>query len=1347
MNLYFPPYAVAYFISAAMAAVVMQIAWRRRTATGGRAMALLMLAVAEWSLAAALEAAADDISAKILWAKVEYLGIASSPTLYLLFALQYSQQDQWLTRRNRVLLWIMPVLTIFIAWTNDWHHLLWNSFTLNPNDHHLLIYGRGIWFWVAIAFGCLQVLIGAFTIANAILRFPHLYRRQALPLVVSSFVPLAGSLVYLSLNPIPGLDWAPITFALTGLILAWSIFRFQPLDLAPIARDVLIENLSDGVVVLDRQNRIVDINPAAQRILRQTRSIIGQPAKVVLSDWPDLARFRDMTEAHTEIVVGQDTRRVLDLRISPLLDRRAQLTGRLVVLRDITEEKQAQEKLRQLSRAVEQSPASVVITDTDGNIEYVNPKFTQLTGYSLEESLGQNPRILKSGETPPEGYKRMWDTIQSGGEWRGEFHNKKKNGELYWESAVISPITDAQGNITHFLAVKEDITGRKRIEQDEREQRALAEALRGIIGVLNSTLDLDQVLDRILTNIGRVVPHDAVNLMLIDPSTGLVEVALRWGYDERSQTQVLPTAGFSVMSVPNLIRMAETGRPTVVPDTRGSPYWVTLGELNWQRSYVGAPIHIKGQTVGFLNLDSATPGFFTESDAERLRAFADQAAIAIQNARLYAEAQQRAERMGLLNEMSIAINLSGELRAVLQAAVDGLARVLNVSQVGMALFDETRQHLAVMADHPAPGNASAVGVELPVEGNLSLQRVLSTQSPLAIEDAQHDPLTAHIREIMARQRVRSILIVPLVARNKVIGTLGCDVTESSRQFSPEEIELAQTVAALVTLRIEQARLFEAERIARQQAQQRALDLSGLYAIARGTSRSLALEDVLTQALSSALVSLGYEAGLIALAELGRSSSELRVVAERGLPAAMLKRLAQGSLAGTLIAHIYDQHEIILIDDLSQESSAALRAMVAKLEASDWQALVGIPLLQQEQSLGVMYLCSHHPRPTASQDLALLVGIGHQIATAVTNAQLFQATLNERSRLKALIESSRDGIILSALDGAISIINAPALQMLRLPGQPGDWLGTSLTAALSYLHDYASGFETVMTELERARTGDGPPAEGEAEVPPRVIRWQSLPVHVGTRPMGRLIVLRDMTEERAVERMREDMTHTMVHDLRNPLSSILMSVEFLIGGAMGELTSQQIDGLTITRRNTRRMMELVNSILDVSRLESGRMPIEPCALSVIDLIADAIRAQSALSSEKGIRLESSLPSALPFAWADASLIHRVMQNLIGNAVKFTPQGGLVSVAASLDKQAPQPMLLISVSDAGPGISPEIQGRLFQKFVTGREEGSGSGLGLAFCKLTIEAHGGRIWVDSILDHGTTFTFTLPVVSEAS
>jgi PAS domain S-box-containing protein len=148
---------------------------------------------------------------------------------------------------------------------------------------------------------------------------------------------------------------------------------------------------------------------------------------------------------------------------------------KLVAIRAASEleRKGSEDQIRKLSRAVEQSPTSIVITDLKGGIEYVNPKFTQVTGYTLAEACGQNPRILKGGKTTPEEYRHLWQTITQGGEWRGELHNRKKNGELYWEFASISPLVDAQGQITHFLAVKEDITERRVLEEQLRQTQKL----------------------------------------------------------------------------------------------------------------------------------------------------------------------------------------------------------------------------------------------------------------------------------------------------------------------------------------------------------------------------------------------------------------------------------------------------------------------------------------------------------------------------------------------------------------------------------------------------------------------------------------------------------------------------------------------------------------------------------------------------------------------------------------------------------------------------------------------------------------------------------------------------------
>jgi signal transduction histidine kinase len=270
-----------------------------------------------------------------------------------------------------------------------------------------------------------------------------------------------------------------------------------------------------------------------------------------------------------------------------------------------------------------------------------------------------------------------------------------------------------------------------------------------------------------------------------------------------------------------------------------------------------------------------------------------------------------------------------------------------------------------------------------------------------------------------------------------------------------------------------------------------------------------------------------------------------------------------------------------------------------------------------------------------------------------------------------------------------------------------------------------------------------PRQREVAVLARTVLWQTLPVQAGDDLIGWLVALRDLTEERAIEQMREDMRHTMVHDLRNPLAGIATSLDVLVDEPE-LLQSHQLQLLQIARRNSQRMINLVNDILDVSRLESGQMPLALQNLPLLDLIEEALQIQAVLAHDKHITLVNQMPADLPLVRADESLIRRVLQNLVGNAVKFTPAGGRVTLTAEFTALASaRPVVLISVHDTGPGIPPDIQSQLFQKFVTGTQKGRGSGLGLAFCKLAVEAHGQQIWVDSHAGHGSVFTFTLAAV----
>ncbi len=1175
------PYFLILIVGVVTALIVAAAAWRRRGVAGAVAMTGLMLAVAWWQFMAALEVTVNGLSAKLLCSQLQYLGIATVPVWWFLFALDYSGVRRRLSSLFVNMLWLIPALTIAVAFTQGWHTWLWSSVTLQADG--MARYEYGGWFLIHAVYSYTLIAGGIYLIIRTAWQRSPAKWRQTVLLTLASLFPITLNVIYLThLGPVPDLDLTPVGFAVAGLVMVWNVLGLHLFDLSPVARDMLVESMDDGVIVLDRDNRIVDINPAGQRLIGAAASPIGRPAETVFAPWPDLVeRYRSVEQAQAEIRL--DSRVTLEpvyveLHISSLRNRHGRLLGRLVNLHDVTNRRQTEMRLRQLSRAVEQSPASIMITDLDGCIEYVNPKFTELTGYEAHEVIGRYSNILKSGETPPEEYARLWRTIQSGVEWRGEFHNRKKNGELYWESAVISPISDAHGQITYFLAVKEDITERKQAE---------------------------------------------------------------------------------------------------------------------------------------------------------------------------AIAQRHAQRQALVSGISMAINLSQDVQTVMQAAVDGLTRVLEVDQVGLALFDSPHEHLYVRADHPAPGNQSAVGADLPLDGNLSMQRVLETRSPLLVLDAQHDPLMSHVRHIMELRQVQSILLVPLIVRDEVLGTIGVDTISGPRIFSEEDIDLAQTVANLVAARIEQARLFEAERVARQQAQRHAQVLTGMYGITRATSRSLALDDVLGQALSSSLAALQSEAGLIALTEADGLASSLHIVAERGLSADLVQRVFNVKQAQSILAHTHQHREVALIDLSLAGAPGPQQTAAVELNALGWQTVIGIPLLHRDQSLGVMCLLTRQARTASSFDMALYASMGHQVAAAVSNAQLFQTTLDERSRLKALIEASRDGIVLNGVDGTIQVMNVPALTLLRLPGEPRDWVNRPISQAIAALRHVAPQLaRATIQEVRRLRTGSEPTTAGDCNVNGRPIHWQSLPVHVGSRPMGRLIVLRDMTEERALEQVREDMTYTMVHDLRNPLTSIIAAINMVLDGYMGDLSAPHRQVLDIAYSSAERMMKLLNAILDVSRLESGRIPVNLTLVRTADLIREALQTQATLAQDKKIQLESDVAHDLPAVRVDLELIQRVLQNLIGNALKFTPEGGRVHVAARLMQEPPDTsVVLISISDTGPGIPLEIQSQLFQKFVTGGQREHGSGLGLAFCKLAVEAHGQRIWVDSNAANGTTFTFSLAAAPSTS
>jgi diguanylate cyclase (GGDEF)-like protein/PAS domain S-box-containing protein len=241
------------------------------------------------------------------------------------------------------------------------------------------------------------------------------------------------------------------------------------MDMTPVGRDVLVENMDDAIVVVDTQGRIVDINPKAMELADPGVDVpFGKPVETVFSRWVDVIPQYAVFEGRIEIKMDRPPYFDIDFRIIPLKDRQGHLMGKLATWRDISARKQVEDRLRVFFHAVEQNPAAIFITDPEGRIQYVNPNFVLLTGYSLKDVSGKTPRILKSGETQDDVYDNLWKTIKAGQVWEAEVLNRKKSGDLYWVHELIAPVRDGEGQATHFVAMQQDITERKHTESELR---------------------------------------------------------------------------------------------------------------------------------------------------------------------------------------------------------------------------------------------------------------------------------------------------------------------------------------------------------------------------------------------------------------------------------------------------------------------------------------------------------------------------------------------------------------------------------------------------------------------------------------------------------------------------------------------------------------------------------------------------------------------------------------------------------------------------------------------------------------------------------------------------------------
>ena len=571
------PYAGPLVISAGLSLVLAAIAWRRRPAAGAASMAALMAAMSLWAGAYALELLSTDLGILLFWVRVQYLAILSVPTLWLVFVLRYSGRSHWLTPRMLIILVIVPMVTAVLIWATDMPGPLYRTVSLEmAGPWAFLSMAYGPLFWAQAAYGYTVFTIATLLVLLTFLRGAGLQQVQSSVVLAGALVPLVGNALYVAgVSPLRYIDPTPILFVVTGLAAIWGVLRYRFLALLPVARATLIEEMNDGVAVIDAHGRVVDMNSAAQQLAGlPAAALLGAPASAVLPGWSDLATTLDPNHA-----------------------------------------------------------------------------------------------------------------------WQTQTTLVVNGAETHWDVHV-SPLRSDSPIFQGWLVVLRDVTARVRAEQSERQQRTVAEGLRDAIAAVTSNLSTDDVLDRILELTAVVVPNQHGNIMLIDGGWAYVKRAR--GYDSIGLGDWVSQLRFDVHETANLHKMFVTRQPLAIEDTAANPDWINFPQLHWLRSHAAAPIIGKGEVIGFLNLDSPQPGFFTQEDAQVLQAFAYQAGIAIENARLYTSLQDvNVKLRQALRAREEAIqNVSHELRTPLTLML-GYVEFIESGEVG-PLTEEQREALRII---------------------------------------------------------------------------------------------------------------------------------------------------------------------------------------------------------------------------------------------------------------------------------------------------------------------------------------------------------------------------------------------------------------------------------------------------------------------------------------------------------------------------------------------------------------------------------------------------------------------------------------------------------------------------
>jgi signal transduction histidine kinase len=749
-----------------------------------------------------------------------------------------------------------------------------------------------------------------------------------------------------------------------------------------------------------------------------------------------------------------------------------------------------------------------------------------------------------------------------------------------------------------------------------------------------------------------------------------------------------------------------------------------------------------------------------------LAALANQASTALETAFIFQDTYEREQFYNALGSVSMAINFTLEQQTLLNLICDESLRIFEVN--GAYIWQAAEGQFIGSA---AKGFAEESFVGATVSAGDSEALVATIAQTGQATYINNLPQTRGISlRLPQQERVQAALGVPLETEGRIIGVLILVDTQNPTRFSHTHITRASIFGVQVAIALQNARLFEELRHFNEELDLRVAERTRalheesnrvkiLLRITSELSASLDQDHVLNQALHLVNEVANATQGVILLIDPETDEFVFRAALglERPLPprGAATGMLQHEGLAGWII----ENRSAVIVNDTSSDPR-----WVNRPQSTDHRAVLGVPLITNEEVIGVLMLFHSQTGAFTMQQLDLVEAAAIQVANAINNANLYLLIRDQAERLgrllhaeqietaknQAILESIADGVLVADSHSKIILGNKPASTILDIPRQR--LIGKSINELLGlYGHSSDSWIKTIENWAEDSGATTNPDyLADQLTIQDRVISVHLSPVVAGKQFFGTVSIFRDITKEVEVDRLKSEFVSTVSHELRTPMTSIKGYADLMLMGAAGKMTPPQERYLKVIKNNADRLHMLVNDLLNISRIETGKITLDIRPLDIPQVIEQVVEGHlrgRIQHEQKNLEVTTDIEPSLPLVNADHARVTQILTNLIDNAFNYTPEPGKIHLRVRKNNG----YVYISVQDSGIGIAKDNLTRIFDRFFRSEDEKvqavPGTGLGLAIVNSLIDMHGGELTVESNLGEGSVFTFNLPVVSEQS